>query len=69
MRENERAVSGTHQVTTRAGRIPAKSLVTRVPRRAWQRLSADVCAKPGPQLPLLTAGGHAAVTGGFSWPV
>jgi hypothetical protein len=30
-------------VTTRAGRIPAKALVTCVPKRAWQRLSAAAC--------------------------
>jgi SRSO17 transposase len=39
------AVSSTHQVTTRAGRIPAKALVTRVPKQAWQRLSAGAGAK------------------------
>lgn len=39
------AVSSTHRVTTRAGRFPVKDLVTRIPKRAWQRLSAGAGAK------------------------
>jgi SRSO17 transposase len=39
------AVSSTHQVVTRAGKFQAKALVARVPKRAWQRLSAGAGAK------------------------
>lgn len=39
------AVSSTHRVTTHAGRIPAKALATRIPKRARQRLSAGTGAK------------------------
>lgn len=39
------AVSSTHQVTTRAGKFQAKTLVARIPKRAWQRLSAGTGAK------------------------
>ncbi|MFF3257018.1 IS701 family transposase [Actinacidiphila glaucinigra] len=39
------AISSTHQVLTRAGKLPAKALVARIPKRAWQRLSAGAGAK------------------------
>ncbi|MEV7601236.1 IS701 family transposase [Kitasatospora sp. NPDC089797] len=39
------AVSSTHQVVTPAGKFQAKALVTRIPKRAWQRLSAGAGAK------------------------
>ncbi|MCC9312543.1 IS701 family transposase, partial [Kitasatospora sp. RB6PN24] len=39
------AISSTHRVTTKAGRFPAKALVARIPKRAWQRLSAGAGAK------------------------
>jgi SRSO17 transposase len=39
------AVSSTHQVTTPAGKFQARALVPRIPRRAWQRLSAGAGAK------------------------
>ncbi|APU40425.1 IS701 family transposase [Streptomyces sp. TN58] len=39
------AVSSTHRVATHAGRFPAKALVARIPKRAWQRLSAGAGAK------------------------
>lgn len=39
------AVSCRHHVTTRAGRIRADALVKRIPRRAWQKLSAGTGAK------------------------
>ncbi|MER7694473.1 IS701 family transposase [Streptomyces sp. NPDC097610] len=39
------AVSSTHQVTTPAGNFQARALVPRIPRRAWQRLSAGAGAK------------------------
>ncbi|MEV7395460.1 IS701 family transposase [Streptomyces sp. NPDC091215] len=39
------AVSSTHQVATRAGKFQARALVPRIPRRAWQGLSAGAGAK------------------------
>ncbi|MFE5595938.1 hypothetical protein [Streptomyces sp. NPDC056549] len=39
------AVSSTHQVATPAGRFQAKALFTRLPKRAWQRLSAGAGSK------------------------
>jgi SRSO17 transposase len=39
------AVAATRQVTTRAGRCPARQLAARLPRRAWQRYSAGEGAK------------------------
>jgi SRSO17 transposase len=39
------AVSSTHHVITPAGKIQAKALVSRVPKRAWQRLSAGAGAR------------------------
>ncbi|MER5924809.1 IS701 family transposase [Streptomyces mirabilis] len=39
------AVSTTHPVTTHAGKFEAKTLATRVPKQAWQRLSAGAGAK------------------------
>src|SRR4051794_36533239 len=34
-----------HQVVTPAGRFQAKALVTRIPKRAWQQMSAGAGAK------------------------
>lgn len=34
------AVACDHQITTRAGKIRADTLVKRLPKRAWQKLSA-----------------------------
>lgn len=39
------AVSSTHPVVTNAGKFQAKALATRIPKRAWQRLSAGAGAK------------------------
>ncbi len=39
------AVACDHQVTTLAGKHPAKALARRLPARAWNRLSAGVGAK------------------------
>ncbi|MFJ5074950.1 IS701 family transposase [Streptomyces sp. NPDC088553] len=39
------AVSSTHQVTTVAGKFPAKAIVAKIPKRAWQRRSAGAGAK------------------------
>ncbi|MFG2304523.1 IS701 family transposase [Actinacidiphila glaucinigra] len=39
------AVSSTHPVTTQAGKFQAKTLAARIPKRAWQRLSAGSGAK------------------------
>jgi SRSO17 transposase len=39
------AVACNHQVATAAGAEPADALLTRVPKRAWQRLSAGKGAK------------------------
>jgi SRSO17 transposase len=39
------AVACDHQVTTAAGKHPAKTLARRLPSRAWNRLSAGVGAK------------------------
>lgn len=39
------AVSSTHPVITPAGKFQAKTLAARVPKRAWQRLSAGAGAK------------------------
>ncbi len=39
------AVSSTHQVVIRAGRMQAKALVKHFPKRAWQRLSAGAGVK------------------------
>ena len=39
------AVSSTHRAATHAGTFPAKVLATRIPKRAWQRLSAGAGAK------------------------
>ena len=39
------AVSSTHQVVTPAGKFQAKALVMRIPKRAWQQLSAGAGAK------------------------
>ncbi len=39
------AVSSTHQVATCAGKFQAKALATRIPKRAWQRLSAGPGSK------------------------
>lgn len=39
------AVACDHQVSTPAGKQPAKDLVRRLPRRVWNRLSAGVGAK------------------------
>ncbi len=39
------AVSSTHQFVARAGKFPPKAPVMRVPKRAWQRLSAGAGAK------------------------
>ncbi|TCM42492.1 hypothetical protein EV648_11022 [Kribbella sp. VKM Ac-2568] len=39
------AVACDHQVTTLAGKHPAKALARRLPSRAWNRLSAGVGAK------------------------
>lgn len=39
------AVSSTHPIITHAGRFQAKTLAARLPRRAWQRLSAGSGAK------------------------
>ncbi|MFJ9012568.1 IS701 family transposase [Streptomyces canus] len=39
------AVACDHHITTRAGRVRADALVKRLPRRAWQKLSAGAGAK------------------------
>ncbi|MFF0478717.1 IS701 family transposase [Streptomyces sp. NPDC004284] len=39
------AVSSTHPVVTHAGKFQAKTLAARIPKRAWQRLSAGAGAK------------------------
>ncbi|MFI5775173.1 IS701 family transposase [Streptomyces sp. NPDC051658] len=39
------AVARDHQITTHAGRLRADTLVKRLPRRAWQKLSAGAGAK------------------------
>ncbi|MBB4717752.1 SRSO17 transposase [Streptomyces luteogriseus] len=39
------AVSSTHSVMTPAGKFQAKTLAARIPKRAWQRLSAGAGAK------------------------
>ncbi|MFD6422824.1 IS701 family transposase [Streptomyces sp. NPDC060198] len=39
------AVSSTHPVITHAGKFQAKALAARIPKRAWQRLSAGAGAK------------------------
>lgn len=39
------AVSSTHSVITPAGKLQAKTLAARIPKRAWQRLSAGAGAK------------------------
>ncbi len=39
------AVSSTHPVVTHAGKFQAKILAARIPRRAWQQLSAGAGAK------------------------
>ncbi|MFB7600040.1 hypothetical protein [Streptomyces sp. NPDC056160] len=39
------AVSSTHPVVTRAWKFQAKALAARIPKRAWQRLSAGAGAK------------------------
>ncbi|MFI1606997.1 IS701 family transposase [Streptomyces griseofuscus] len=39
------AVSSTHPITTHAWKFQAKTLAARIPRRAWQRLSAGTGAK------------------------
>ena len=39
------AVSSTHQVLTHAGKFQAKALIARIPKLAWQRLSAGAGAK------------------------
>lgn len=39
------AVSSTHPVITHAGKFQAKTLAARIPKRAWQRLSAGAGAK------------------------
>ncbi|WP_330436306.1 IS701 family transposase [Streptomyces sp. NBC_00825] len=39
------AVARDHQITTRAGKLRADTLVKRLPRRAWQKLSAGTGAK------------------------
>lgn len=39
------AVSSTHPIITHAGRFQTKTLAARIPRRAWQRLSAGSGAK------------------------
>ncbi len=39
------AVSSTHSVITPAGKFQAKTLAARIPKRAWQRLSAGAGAK------------------------
>ncbi|MFF9859953.1 IS701 family transposase [Streptomyces tendae] len=39
------AVARDHQITTRAGKIRADTLVERLPKRAWQKLSAGAGAK------------------------
>jgi hypothetical protein len=36
------AVARDHQITTRAGKIRADTLVKRLPKRAWQKLSAGL---------------------------
>lgn len=39
------AVASTHEVLTPAGKFPARTLVARIPKRAWQRMSAGAGAK------------------------
>ncbi|MEV8569832.1 IS701 family transposase [Streptomyces sp. NPDC051322] len=39
------AVACDHQITTRVGKIRADALVTKLPKRAWQKLSAGAGAK------------------------
>ncbi|GEB57222.1 hypothetical protein GCM10017674_60960 [Streptomyces gardneri] len=39
------AISSTHPVITHAGKFQAKTLGARIPKRAWQRLSAGAGAK------------------------
>ncbi|MET8982273.1 IS701 family transposase [Streptomyces sp. NPDC004539] len=39
------AISSTHPVVTHAGKFQAKTLAARIPKRAWQRLSAGAGAK------------------------
>ncbi|MEU2340167.1 IS701 family transposase [Streptomyces sp. NPDC013172] len=39
------AVSSTHPIITHAGKFQAKTLTARIPKRAWQRLSAGAGAK------------------------
>ncbi|SOE19070.1 SRSO17 transposase [Streptomyces sp. OK228] len=39
------AVSSTHPVITHAGKFQARTLAARIPKRAWQRLSAGAGAK------------------------
>ncbi len=39
------AVARDHQITTRAGKLRADTLVKKLPRRAWQKLSAGAGAK------------------------
>lgn len=39
------AVSSTHSIITLAGKFQAKTLAARIPKRAWQRLSAGAGAK------------------------
>ncbi|CAM5274244.1 Transposase IS701-like DDE domain-containing protein OS=Streptomyces aurantiogriseus OX=66870 GN=GCM10010251_86920 PE=4 SV=1 [Streptomyces aurantiogriseus] len=39
------AVACDHQITTRAGRFRADALVKKLPKRAWQKLSAGAGAK------------------------
>ncbi|MEU8927380.1 IS701 family transposase [Kitasatospora sp. NPDC048545] len=39
------AVSSTHPVVTHAGKFQARALAARIPKRAWQRLSAGAGAK------------------------
>jgi hypothetical protein len=39
------AVACSHEVTTRAGKFRADALAKKVPKRAWQKLSAGAGAK------------------------
>lgn len=39
------AVSSTHPIITHAGKFQAKTLTARIPKRAWQRLSAGAGTK------------------------
>jgi SRSO17 transposase len=43
--EHVLAVACDHQITTRAGTFRADALVKKLPKRAWQKLSAGAGAK------------------------